>query len=39
MLFGLGTVEAAVLPFKARLPKSPGYNFRIHDDRLVLVRL
>lgn len=37
VLSGLDTVELAVLPFEARLPKSPGYNFWIHDDRLVLV--
>ncbi len=34
---GLDTVELAVLPFEVRLPKSPGDNFWIHDDRLVLV--
>ncbi|MDQ3762304.1 MAG: helix-turn-helix transcriptional regulator [Actinomycetota bacterium] len=37
VLSGLDTVELAVLPFEARLPKSPGYNFWIYDDRLVLV--
>ena len=37
VLSGLDTVEFAVLPFEARLPKSPGYNFWIHDNRLVLV--
>jgi transcriptional regulator with XRE-family HTH domain len=37
VLSGLDTVELAVLPFEARLPKSPGYNFWIHDNRLVLV--
>lgn len=37
VLSGLDTVELAVLPFEARLPKSPGHNFWIFDDRLVLV--
>lgn len=37
VLSGLDNVELAVLPFTARLPKSPGHSFWIHDDRLVLV--